>query len=441
MAITSTNFEVDQNWYSAISQSEPDSASFLNEMHSFLDNYLFKPEPLQLSSSALFALVRSEEQKTLTVKELGNRLRRPLTKAELEKVELATISEQTAHRHWPTEVLTKIVNQPLPEVEDWNRSSKFSAWQETSIPIKVVSTAAALLAIAGSGTLLWNKIHVSSVHENRDVAVSVQNNLPTNEETPKSPNSYSSFAPSLTDLKREESTVSTKPSLPVETTPKANKSETVLRRLVNWTRPKRSINGLQLEINSALKGKEIERPQALNRLATNSSSSKIQLLGPVGTAIENDRPTFRWSTVEGAKSYVVKLVSMKRDETVISSRPLENTYWTYPGRLERGAIYQWQVEVEQEDGTIIKTDASAKFKLLDKTTVKKITSARNLHNRSHLAMGIIYAKAGLMKEAEEELNTFLKENPDSKIGQKVLKNIESWRVNESQEEKPETIQE
>jgi hypothetical protein len=55
-----------------------------------------------------------------------------------------------------------------------------------------------------------------------------------------------------------------------------------------------------------------------------------------------------------------------------------------------------------------------------------LTEFRN-GRRSHLALGIFYARAGMVEEAERELTALVRQNPKSQVARKLLRSVESWR--------------
>jgi len=58
--------------------------------------------------------------------------------------------------------------------------------------------------------------------------------------------------------------------------------------------------------------------------------------------------------------------------------------------------------------------------------LRAVTRLQKLTN-SHLARGIVYARAGLVSEAERELSELMKENAGSREVRKLLDRVRSWR--------------
>jgi len=70
--------------------------------------------------------------------------------------------------------------------------------------------------------------------------------------------------------------------------------------------------------------------------------------------------------------------------------------------------------------------ARAEFKIIDKS---ELTSLNNRINQTHsvVARGILYAKAGLLDEAERELRAQLSLNPNDNAARNLLRTVKSWR--------------
>jgi hypothetical protein len=69
----------------------------------------------------------------------------------------------------------------------------------------------------------------------------------------------------------------------------------------------------------------------------------------------------------------------------------------------------------------------AKFKVADQTSFNEIERVRRVGGNSHLLLGITYANAGLIDEAEREFQILLKNNPNSDVAKKLLSKVRSAR--------------
>lgn len=184
---------------------------------------------------------------------------------------------------------------------------------------------------------------------------------------------------------------------------------------------------LQKDVVKLLKGQVIGDPRLLQQLASanlslrGANKSKIVLLNPVGTVIEEERPVLRWGPIEGATSYLVDLT----DETlrpVAQSPHVESTEWTVTDNLKRGAVYLWQVtgfkNGERIDNQL---NPMGRFMVASEKKAREIEEARKQYT-DHLELGVYYLKEGLLDQAQEELSQLRLRNPDSKIVNKMWRN-------------------
>jgi len=110
---------------------------------------------------------------------------------------------------------------------------------------------------------------------------------------------------------------------------------------------------------------------------------------------------------------------------------LNTTEWTIAAPLKAGRIYSWQVTAIK-DGVEITSPVlpapQAKFKVLDRATAELLLKAERAYPDSHLTLGVLYAGAGLLDEAEQQLRLFISNNPNAGIGQKLLQNVTAMRA-------------
>ena len=188
-------------------------------------------------------------------------------------------------------------------------------------------------------------------------------------------------------------------------------------------------------VKEVLMAQRIEMPPDLQELVGRSGSLvrgsspglPFSLIAPVGTAVQSDRPTFRWNALNGATGYIVTVFDSNFNR-VTNSQALARTEWAPPDALERGRIYSWQVTAIK-DGERIKSPVTpapeARFKVLDSALSAELESAKKTYNKSHLLLGILYARAGLMDAAADEFQALLKANPRSPIARRLASEIKA----------------
>ena len=172
----------------------------------------------------------------------------------------------------------------------------------------------------------------------------------------------------------------------------------------------------------------LNRP-ASSLMSGTEQSNRFSVTGPVGKVMESDRPTFRWSRLEGAKSYVVEVYDDKFNLVTTSPELVPNS-WTAPQSLKRGGVYSWQVKAIK-DGQEFRSPRppapQAKFRILDQAKVNELAQAKRAYGSSHLALGLLYTQAGLLDEAEQEFRALQKSNPDSTLVRKLINQVQKLR--------------
>jgi hypothetical protein len=191
--------------------------------------------------------------------------------------------------------------------------------------------------------------------------------------------------------------------------------------------------GYQNLLKKALTSQRIERSSQLQGLARPSSTLMgvdnkprgFAVVEPVGNVVLSNQPTFRWSTLEGASAYVVEVYD-DQFKLVASSPELTNRSWTTS--LARGKVYSWQVKAikDGQEVTSPRPPApQAKFRVLDQGKANEIAKAKRAFGSSHLTLGLLYADAGLLREAEQEFRLLRRANPDSDVARNLLRQIQS----------------
>jgi anti-sigma factor RsiW len=195
---------------------------------------------------------------------------------------------------------------------------------------------------------------------------------------------------------------------------------------------------VRMQIKSALATRRLARPSSINELDRQTGTLRgagkrnglpFGLLAPLGVVVESARPTFRWQPLAGADAYNVTVTDDQLNE-VATSGPLTATSWRAPQSLARGAIYSWQVTAHKKGGQSVTSPAppapQAKFQVLAQTRLTELRHARRLYPNSHLALGVLYAQAGLLDDAAREFQTLARDNPQADVARKLLQDVRSF---------------
>jgi hypothetical protein len=189
-------------------------------------------------------------------------------------------------------------------------------------------------------------------------------------------------------------------------------------------------------VRSVLTSKTLSKPEVLEKLTAPSITlmdptareNTFGLLGPSGTVIATDRPNLRWQALEGATSYTVSVFDADFNR-VTRSAPQTATQWTTPA-LQRGMIYSWEV-VAVRNGQEVRSPVApaprAQFKILEAEKLRELTNLKKQSPISHLALGLTYARFGLLAEAEGQLQILARENPNSPVASRLLRTVQEWR--------------
>jgi hypothetical protein len=133
--------------------------------------------------------------------------------------------------------------------------------------------------------------------------------------------------------------------------------------------------------------------------------------------------------MEGATGYVVEIYD-NQFNLVLSSPQLTGQSWAPPQSLARGKVYAWQVKAikDGQEFTSPRPPApQARFRILDQAKANELANARRAAGASHLILGLLYAEAGVLREAEQELRYVQKANPDSKVASSLLSQVQALR--------------
>jgi hypothetical protein len=172
--------------------------------------------------------------------------------------------------------------------------------------------------------------------------------------------------------------------------------------------------------------KMFDRSRVILRGDDNRDES-FNIISPYATVITDDQPTFRWTALSGAASYTVSVYDDSLN-LVERSKPINETRWSATSRLKRGVVYTWIVTAIRESKEILapKLPARAEFKIIENT---KLLNLNGKINRVHsgAARGVLYARAGLLDKAEQELLLHLNNRPDDERAKNLLQTISSWR--------------
>jgi anti-sigma factor RsiW len=190
-------------------------------------------------------------------------------------------------------------------------------------------------------------------------------------------------------------------------------------------------------IKNALRSGRVMMPATISEvtakagvlMSSSSAGVSFALQSPIGSFVQSPRPLFRWGEMKGATSYVVTVYD-PAFRVVARSEEVTRTEWAPAQELERGIIFRWQVTANL-NGRQLKSPVppapEARFKVIDAAKSDELQGAKQRVADSHLALGLLYAEAGLLDDAERELQVLLRANPQANIARQLLQSVKARR--------------
>jgi hypothetical protein len=197
-----------------------------------------------------------------------------------------------------------------------------------------------------------------------------------------------------------------------------------------------SENSRQYVARAAL-SEQIEPVDVLRRLSgeqgglrgTDDGPQGFRLLYPVRRVVTEARPVFRWESLPGVSGYRVYVLDQDGKQVSQSEElPPTQTEWKAPAPVRRGQTFSWVVTAVVDGKKVVSPSASApeiKFAVLSTADFKELSRLKK--SNSHLALGVFYARVGLLNEAEREFESLVELNPQSELPRKLLQSVRTIR--------------
>lgn len=160
-------------------------------------------------------------------------------------------------------------------------------------------------------------------------------------------------------------------------------------------------------------------------LGPTAAPPAMQPIAPLGCIVVDDRPTLEWSAMAGVTRYRAELFD-SHFRAVAASGVVRDTRWTVDVPLRRGETYVWQVTAFAGDREVTAPAPPApmaRFGVLDEPRAREIDRIAAQQPPSHLALGIAYAEAGALPDAEREFRVLVEENRGSGSAQRLLESV------------------
>ena len=341
---------------------------------------------------------------------------------------------------------------------EWIESETKSRWRwfpAFGRPVALLTPARVVAMIAAVGCVLlllalWNQKKPAQIQD--QAARNEQGNSPTDFSTPTSNPAEAAPAgeiagsnqnePSPGEINNQDSSNSSKEGSETDASSvvvrlKDGDAEVSLDRQGRLAGLENLAPQTQRLVQAALASEKLSEPQGLNELAgakinlmgQSTDGLPFKLIAPLGVVIISNRPTLRWQPLDGATSYTVSVFDSDFNR-VAKSNSQATREWTVPLSLKNGKVYSWEVTALKDNQEITSPVAPApraQFKIVEVEKLNEIASVRKQQPLSHLTLGVLYVRAGLLTEAEREFRALVNANPQSKVAKKLLNTVRSWQ--------------
>jgi hypothetical protein len=164
-------------------------------------------------------------------------------------------------------------------------------------------------------------------------------------------------------------------------------------------------------------------------LGTAGDATPLRVVAPVGTVVQDDRPTFRWQPTSGATRYTVAVYDASFTP-VVTSPPLSTSEWRAAVPLARGLVYSWQVTAVRNGQDVVAPAppaGEARFRVLDASKVAALAQAAEIYRDSPLRLAAAFVDEGLLDDAERTLRLAIETSPDPSLSRELLRSVQSIR--------------
>lgn len=166
------------------------------------------------------------------------------------------------------------------------------------------------------------------------------------------------------------------------------------------------------------------------------AGARLTLLSPVRTVVLSPQPELTWKPMAGADRYEVSLTDVTEATAPrpVQAAPLATTSPTVTptAPLLRGHKYEWEVKAFAAGKPLgfgpQKPDGAARFRVMDQQQADALPDNVRKASGSPLLLGIVYAREGLLEEAQRELERVEKSNPQSPVARRIAESVRALRL-------------
>jgi hypothetical protein len=157
-----------------------------------------------------------------------------------------------------------------------------------------------------------------------------------------------------------------------------------------------------------------------NLAGADSSGAALRVVAPVGTVVEETKPTLAWTADPRATGYRVTIARENGADLVETADvPKDQPRWSPSRPLQPGETYEWQVQAMNGESVVETAPAppqpEARFQVIRADARAELDQTLKRAGSSHLASAFAYARAGLIDKADAELAALQRENGNSPV--------------------------
>jgi len=195
---------------------------------------------------------------------------------------------------------------------------------------------------------------------------------------------------------------------------------------------------LQASILKTLRDGKIDIPPAVRELrgrnetlAGTESPNNFKVSHPLATVVRETTPHFQWESFPGATDYQINIVEAASGELILNTRIAGTaTNWNANKALEAGKTYAWEIEALRGDTLLAKTPSppqpEARFRILSESETADLKEIEQ-SSASPLVIALAQVRFGLLDEATDNLEKFVRQNLNSKIALQLLEQLRRER--------------
>jgi|GEM_PF-3194425 hypothetical protein len=184
----------------------------------------------------------------------------------------------------------------------------------------------------------------------------------------------------------------------------------------------------RVAVQKAVEIGQIEIPGDLAGLVSRSGTDEedsIVLEMPVATYVSSTTPLLRWQRQPRLQQYQAHVLD-SAGKVVAESPITEAGEWKCEPALKPGQTYRWSVTAKGKRAQVGSPEAC--FAVPAQPVLEQLAGAKQRLGDNGLALAVIYARAGVVDEAERLLAGAIVRNPTSEEAKRLYRSLKAQRL-------------